>query len=243
MNIEYESDQANSFRMSNVLITFDIDGTLLVSKGRGHHYAAFRHALNTVFQSDDVVQQPPGTDLGISRGIISQALHCENIDTHKMQEFIQATEDYYVANYDGQMDIMPGVQKALEVLSAMPNVSIGLCTGNFEKIGWAKVEAAGLSEYFKDRIAGFGNNHEDRTDILKEAISNAKMKKGCNFDKIIHIGDSPADVRAANDTNNISILVKTSPFTFDSFPTPSYTFENLDTNLHDLIAVVEGRQP
>ena len=221
-----------------VLITFDIDGTLLVSKGKGLHYSAFRHALNQVFHSDNVVKQPPGTDLGISRGIITQALQCTNIDESKLQEFIRETEDYYIAHYDGQLDLMPGVREALQALSAMPNVSIGLCTGNFEKIGWAKIEAAGLMEYFKDRIAGFGNNQEDRTDILKEAINNAKEKKKCEFDRIIHIGDSPADVKAANDTNNISILVLTSPFKFDSFPTPAYTFRNLDEHLAELIQVV-----
>ena len=221
-----------------VLITFDIDGTLLVSKGKGLHYSAFRHALNQVFHSDNVVKQPPGTDLGISRGIITQALQCTNIDESKLQEFIRETEDYYIAHYDGQLDLMPGVREALQALSAMPNVSIGLCTGNFEKIGWAKIEAAGLMEYFKDRIAGFGNNQEDRTDILKEAINNAKEKKKCEFDRIIHIGDSPADVKAANDTNNISILVLTSPFKFDSFPTPAYTFKNLDEHLAELIQVV-----
>ena len=221
-----------------VLVTFDIDGTLLVSKGRGLHYDAFRHALNQVFHSDNVVAQPPGTDLGISRGIISQALQCTDIDESMMQEFIRETEDYYIAHYDGQLDVMPGVRKALEALSTMPNVSIGLCTGNFEKIGWAKIEAAGLMEFFKDRIAGFGNNHEDRTDILKEAIRSAKEKKNCEFDRIIHIGDSPADVKAANDTNNISILVLTSPFKFDSFPTPSYTFKDLEAHLADLIQIV-----
>lgn len=227
--------------LPKVLVTWDIDGTLLIGKNRGvTHHKAFEFALKKVFGAVTTPIFRPGTDLGISKDIIKPVTGKDEVDPQKLQEFIRATEDYYIDEFDGRMEILPGVFETLDALSRLDNVTMGLCTGNFERIGWLKLEKAGLMPFFKDRIGGFGCKNEDRTEILKEAIQNAKRIKDIQqFDRIMHIGDSPADVKAANDIGAISILVQTSPHKFKDFPPAQYVFKDLKSNFEDLMAIIK----
>ena len=230
---------------SRVLVTFDIDGTLLIGRNKGSvHRNSFRKALKDVFGVDaDLPHYKPGTDLGISKQIIMATTECENseIDPKLLQQYIKKVQDHYLDEFDGKLDVMPGVFEALEQICKLDNVTVGFCTGNFSRIAMIKVEKAGLSKFFPDKIGGFGDNYESRTDILREAQKKAHEITGMTFNRFIHVGDSPEDVEAANTTDTTSVLVLTTPFDFDKkdYPHASYTFSNLKEHLDDFVSVVK----
>ncbi|OHS93772.1 haloacid dehalogenase-like hydrolase family protein [Tritrichomonas foetus] len=229
----------------NVLITFDIDGTLLIGRNKGSvHRNSFKAALSEIFGvQKELPKYKPGTDLGISKQIICLTTGQQNddIDNDLLQKYIRKTEDHYIEEFDGQLDIMPGVRECLEAISKLPNVTIGMCTGNFGRIAMLKIEKAKLTEFFPHKIGGFGDNFESRTDILREAHQKAEEVTGKKFDRFIHVGDSPQDVEAANEIGTTSILVQTTPFEFDQkeFPQPDFTFSNLSEHMDDFLSVVK----
>lgn len=229
--------------MTNILVTSDIDGTIVIGKNKGlTHKLSFQHALKEAFDVDQEISTYPGTDYGISRSIITRAIGTKDIPPNLMKKFIDKTEEYYLDNFDGEMEILPGVDNAFSTLSKIPNVTLGLCTGNFPRIGWEKVKLANLIQYFPERVAGFGTV-EKRSEILAIAIKDAEVKTGHSFDRIIHIGDSPEDVQAALDNNAIPVLVQTSPHEFDSFPTPHYTIKNLKDDFDEFLSIVMTGHP
>ena len=243
----------------NVLVTFDIDGTLLIGKNKGgEHLNSFKAAIYDLFGfKGDVPKYAPGTDIGISKQIIDSIIKSRQIENNSqnnndtnicsmsdelLQKFVKKTEDHYSEFFDGEVDIMPGIVESLEGLSNIYNAKIAVCTGNFKGIALQKIEKAGLSKYFTPYvIGGFGNNFESRTDILKEAHQNAEKVFGIKFDRFIHVGDSPSDIESANEIGTTSVLVQTTPFDFNStdYQIPSFVFTNLKDNYDDFISVVK----
>ena len=187
------SNNAPEKHSENVLVTFDVDGTLLIGMNKGAvHRNAFKAAMHDVFGiNEEVPKYRPGTDLGISKEIIETMiqLHLKSqkkeqkqseaskylINDELIQKFITKTEDHYSELFDGRVQVMPGIAEALELLSHLPHVKIALCTGNFKRIALQKIEKAGLIQYFSHPIiGGFGNNFESRTDILLESHQNIR---------------------------------------------------------------------
>ncbi len=85
---------------------------------------------------------------------------------------------------------------------------MGLVSGNFTRIGWKKVERAGLRHHF--RMAAFGELGKNRTELLRLAIRRARdrgwVRKGS---RIAFVGDTPNDVRAARANRVLSVAVPT----------------------------------
>lgn len=255
MNTDKNNDALNNNSNTKyTLITFDIDGTLLIGLNKGTvHRDSYKSAVyNVLGVKEELPKYRPGTDLGISKQIIEHILKIKNNDQKELnkneindemiQKFIKCTEDHYIDIWDGKLTVMPGIVNALEYLSRLPNVRIALCTGNFKRIALLKIEKAHLTKYFSPYvIGGFGNNYESRTDILHESHRNAEKVFGIKFDRFIHIGDSPADVEAANTIGTTSILVRTTPYDFhkSEYQQPDFTFANLKDNFDDFVSVVQ----
>lgn len=242
----------NTNQLENVLVTFDVDGTLLVGMNKGSvHRNSFKAALFNVFGiNEELPKYRPGTDLGISKQIIETALQLHSksqnsnliLNEDIINKFIEQTENNYAKIFDGRVRVMPGIAEALKSLVPFQNVKVALCTGNFKRIALLKIEKAGLVKYFSHPIVGgFGNNYESRTDILIDAHKNAEKVFGIKFDRFIHVGDSPEDVESANQINTTSILVQTTPYDFSEseYGTPSFTFSNLEDHLGDFLSVVK----
>ena len=81
-------------------------------------------------------------------------------------------------------------------------------TGNLTRIGWRKLERAGLGDYF--RFGAFGEMAATRAGLAQLAIRQARREgwiaRGA---PISLIGDSPADVNAAHGSGARSIAVAT----------------------------------
>ena len=89
-----------------------------------------------------------------------------------MPEILKAAERYYLRVCPELSDKhCPGVVPVLERLTRR-GVLLGLVTGNLTRIGWRKLERAGLHGYF--RFGAFGEMAKNRAGLAKLAIREAR---------------------------------------------------------------------
>jgi phosphoglycolate phosphatase-like HAD superfamily hydrolase len=83
-----------------------------------------------------------------------------------------------------------------------------LVTGNLARIGWKKMDRAGLRRYF--RFGAFADMARDRAGLARLAIRHAReqgwIRRGT---PVFLIGDAPADILAARANGIRSIAVAT----------------------------------
>ena len=101
----------------------------------------------------------------------------------------------------------PGVAPVLEKLRRR-GVLLGLVTGNLTRIGWRKLERAGLGEFF--RFGAFGEMAKTRGGLAKLAIREARRNGWVGREAPVSlIGDAPQDIIAARENGVRSISVQT----------------------------------
>lgn len=133
-----------------------------------------------------------------------------------------------VARPGDGLELLPGAKETLEALAALgPSVAAScLVTGNLEPIGWSKMRALGIEGLFTGppRFGGFGSDHctfdtremwRDRAEFVRVARRRADAAlaaSGLAVARHWHVGDTPADVRAALHAGAGSIGVATGAF-------------------------------
>lgn len=175
---------------------FDIDGTLLNSRD-WVHYNAFHTALQSVYQCKGRIDNVPlhgNTDIGILR---ATARLC-GIEGQAFEERLpeaRALMGDEVERHAAELrpELCPSVGELLDGLGAEGKL-MGVCTGNFERIGWTKLKAAGIRDHFA--VGGFSDFHELREDIFRDALEQARAKLGAEAG-VCFIGDTPNDIEAA----------------------------------------------
>jgi phosphoglycolate phosphatase len=93
---------------------------------------------------------------------------------------------------------LPGVRALLAELNSRPDVVQGLLTGNLEACCPVKLGAAGL-DYSVFTLGAFGSDSADRNTLLPVAVAKYESLIGeaISPDRIVVIGDTPADVECA----------------------------------------------
>jgi phosphoglycolate phosphatase len=125
-----------------------------------------------------------------------------------MPEVLRAAERYYLRVCPPLHEKhCPGVAPVLEKL-ARRGILLGLVTGNLTKIGWRKLERAGLREHF--RFGAFGEMAKTRGGLAKLAVAEARRKGWIERAAPVSlIGDAPQDIIAAREAGIRSISVQT----------------------------------
>ncbi len=90
-------------------------------------------------------------------------------------------------------ELCPSIAELLAALHADGKL-LGVVTGNLERIGWAKLEHAGIRKYFD--FGSFSDQREKREDIFRHGAEQARRLRG-SATSVCFIGDTPADIRAA----------------------------------------------
>ncbi|KAJ3687523.1 hypothetical protein LUZ61_016687 [Rhynchospora tenuis] len=205
-----------------VMVTFDIDGTLIVSTGSNSnrlHRQAFAYALKQVFRINDanidVIPHHGSTDPAI---LLNTAVYygiSSDLATEKLAEMKSKMVEYAMNNAKqvGEgLEVLPGVDSLLEILSSN-NVPVGLVTGNLEEIAWIKMEGLGLRKHFTvPNFGGFGSDNIDRGELVKIAAARAEKQFLGGFDLRVHVGDTPNDIRAAESGGALAVGVCTGVF-------------------------------
>ena len=176
---------------------FDIDGTLISSGGAGK--AALEDALADVFNIPHAIEKlelSGRTDRAIVRDIFTMY---DIPDTVENRQRIMAA---YLARLPNRLKshngrVLPGIVDLLKALSERDDVLIGLLTGNVRAGASVKLGFFGLFDYFS--LGGFGDEHHDRDDVAREAVSAVKLRLNGSLvlDRVWVIGDTPLDVRCA----------------------------------------------
>ncbi|MDP9053057.1 MAG: HAD hydrolase-like protein [Acidobacteriota bacterium] len=190
------------------LILFDIDGTL-VRRAGPHHRQALGDAVRAVTGLETTTDGIPVhgmldpdilTRMMLAGGMDSQAI------TAAMPAIIEAAQDIYRESVPDISDkTCPGVVPLLDDLKEN-GATLALVTGNLTRIGWRKLERAGLKHYF--RFGAFGEMAPTRGGLAKLAIERAR-REGLADGSISLVGDAPQDVMAARENGIRSIAVRT----------------------------------
>ena len=171
--------------LSQVVLLFDIDGTLLTTK-------AGRTALETAI-ADSTGIASPDCDVDFSgrtdRSIVSE-LFARNDIPWSEAGFV-AVRDRYLELFPGLITehgavLLPGVRELLSELRKLKSVSLVAMTGNFRDSGWQKLRHFGIDCYFEQVYGGGLDHHRDdlarraRDSILQESstlrVSDQKEK-------------------------------------------------------------------
>ena len=103
-------------------------------------------------------------------------------------------------------ELCPSVPQLLAELKAAGKV-LGVTSGNVESIGWAKLKAAGIAEYFS--FGSFSDRNDRREAIFRWGAEQAQQfcrrvpgasavgVLGRNGARVCFVGDTPADIAAA----------------------------------------------
>jgi phosphoglycolate phosphatase-like HAD superfamily hydrolase len=199
----------------NILLLWDIDGTLISSGGAG--MSALERALGDVFGvtgSLDDIDFAGRTDRWIMRQVFGKY-------------GLPATEgnftrylDGYVAALPAQLAnprarVFPGVREILATAAARADLAQGLLTGNLVRGAQVKLGHHGLWDFFP--FGAFADDGELRNDLGPHALRRAREHHGVEFapERVWIIGDTPHDIACGKIIGARTLAVTTGNYTAD----------------------------
>jgi phosphoglycolate phosphatase-like HAD superfamily hydrolase len=192
------------------LVLFDIDGTLLRRAGP-HHRQALVEAVRRATGLDATTHGIPVQgmlDRDILAAMLLAAGASRSLIRGKMPEMVSIAQAVYVRSCpDLRRKVCPGARMLLYRLSRR-GIASGLVTGNLTRIGWRKMERAGLRPYL--RFGAFAELARDRAGLVRIALRHARRQGWIRHDSpVALIGDHPNDIRAARANAVRAIAVAT----------------------------------
>lgn len=218
--------------MPSILVLWDIDHTLIATRGVGGQvYAeAFRAVTGRTLGT-----MPPLS--GRTEPVIfSEALRLNGIpDTGDLfSQFADAQARGY-AEHASQLrqqgHALPGAAAALRELAHHDDIAQSVLTGNTRPSAKIKLATFGLGQYLNLDAGAYGTDADIRAGLVPIARQRAETAYGTSFDpsSIVLIGDTPNDVEAARTTGARIIAVATG-----SSSAADLAAAGADTVLHDL---------
>lgn len=220
-----------------LLLLFDIDGTLLDTRGAGLRALidAVEDAFNIPEQRVPELDLAGSTDSGIIHGLfpaLGVVMSERNVERF-YSAYLEALEGHlHDDGFTGEL--LPGVAPLLSRLENDPHVTLGLLTGNIESGARLKLQRFGLSHYFP--TGAFGDDHHDRNHLGPIAVERMEAVAGRRFlpHEISVIGDTPRDIACARAIGARSVCVATG-----SYDCPDLEPHGPDLLLEDLSSTIE----
>jgi phosphoglycolate phosphatase len=193
---------------------FDIDGTLLVTKDLVH-WNALHQAMIEAYGVDTTIegiQYHGKTDLSILRAALAREGTSDREFEASLPKALKIVCREVEINRRALNPVVcPGIPQLLESLKNQGKL-LGVASGNLETVGWHKVEAAGLRQFFT--FGCFSDHHESRAEIFRNALECVRQKLG-TLATGCFIGDTPSDVEAARHVGARILAVASGTFTLD----------------------------
>lgn len=194
----------------NILLIWDIDGTLINCKGVG------RKAMNDAFLKMYGVES--GFDCVSMSGrlderIVRDAMSIHGVSENNLEAFYKAYGESLLEQMEAhQPHVLEGVKAILEETNLSGRVLNTVGTGNCKVGADMKLQFTGLKDYI--RFGSYGSDHDERWALIEEVIHKANDLKGERFDKdrIFVIGDTPRDILAGQKNNVRTIALETGGF-------------------------------
>ena len=225
------------------LVLFDIDGTLLLSRGAG------RRAVLSAMAG---MLPPPEAVRGVrfdgktDPQIVRELLHAAGDPRYADQRHIAEVLDRYVgflreelARPDHVTDVMPGVFPLLDRVEAHATTLLGLLTGNVAPGAELKLRSAAIDPA-RFQVGAFGSDHHERSALPAIAAARARPHFGRPpaGAEVVIVGDTPADVTCGQGIGARAIGVATGSYSAEELSAAG-AFAAFD-DLADLDAVWEA---
>lgn len=194
---------------------FDIDGTLLVTKDLVHWNALHQAMLEAygVDASIEGIQYHGMTDISILCAAVTRAGVANEVFDAGLPKALAVVCREVEENRHGIMPhVCPGIPDLLQKLKAQGKL-LGVASGNLETVGWHKIEATGLHEFFS--FGFFSDQCESRAGIFRNAMAHVAAQLGSQA-RICFIGDTPSDVRAAREIGASIVAVASGTFSVEN---------------------------
>jgi phosphoglycolate phosphatase-like HAD superfamily hydrolase len=190
------------------LLLFDIDGTLVWTRGAGR--AAMQQALVTLFHDDDTLRERLRTrvETHVFGGktdwlTLTELLGQDGFTGNAVREIVPRFNEAMGISIEAMItafDVQPctGARALIDTLKQHDQVRLGLVTGNVSSSAPVKLAAAGFDP--RDfPVGAYGNDALERDDLPLLALHRANDYYQRDFtphDTII-IGDTLADIQCA----------------------------------------------
>jgi len=192
------------------LLLFDIDGTLLRTRGAGRE--ALDEAFARVLGWPDAtagISLAGATDGGIVRGVAARfGVAWDGVSPPPFD--LDAVRSAYLGalqerlGHPDRVALCPGVRALVDALAGRAHLA--LLTGNWRAGAALKLGAVGLWGGWHD--GAYGDDHADRNCLVPVARARAEAA-GLRFRRVIVIGDTPADIACARAGGALVVAVET----------------------------------
>jgi phosphoglycolate phosphatase-like HAD superfamily hydrolase len=181
------------------IVLFDIDGTLLSTRGAG------KRAMEAALESHFGTAGPEGyrydgkTDRQIARELMRAAGFADDVIDGRMDalldDYLTGLHEELSASAPDALAVYPGVRELLDELERRADVVLGLLTGNIEGGARAKLGSVRL-DADRFRVGAFGSDHERRDALpaVAQARASAMLGREVAGDALVIIGDTPSDI-------------------------------------------------
>jgi phosphoglycolate phosphatase len=194
------------------LILFDIDGTLVWTRGAGRE--STRLAMEATFGTAGAIDKhifSGKTDWQTLTELLTPAPFSAEQITEIIQDYA-VTMGRTLASIIDRYPVEPctGGVEAVRYLRGQPDVALGLVTGNVEPAAFVKLEAAGYPrDWFP--VGAFGNERYHRNDLPALAIQRANLHYNTFFNPadVIIVGDTIMDIACARAAGTRCAIVLT----------------------------------
>ncbi len=167
-------------------IIFDVDGTLTSTNEL--IFASFNHIakkyLNKTFTDEEIIAL-----FGPPEDHILREMTGENFESAHKDYY-----DFYHANHNEMADIYPGIKDLIQKIK-QENLPLGIFTGKGRKAAIITLEVLDIFKYFDLIVTGDDvKEHKPAPEGIKMFLEKFKL----NPEKVLLIGDAPADIIAAH---------------------------------------------
>lgn len=197
-------------RAATPLVLFDIDGTLLRRAGP-HHRQVLEDAVLRVAGVRASTEGVPVAGM-LDGDILMRMMRAAGVGRAEacshLPEIMACAQRLYARRCPVLTDkVCPGVRALLDHLTGAGAV-LGLVTGNLSRIGWKKMERAGLKHHF--RLGAFAEQGATRGALVRIAVAEARRQGWIGRGSpVTMIGDHPNDIAAARQGRIRSVAVGT----------------------------------
>jgi phosphoglycolate phosphatase len=216
-----------------LLVLWDVDGTLVDSARHG------KHAFEEAFEA--MVGRPPGPVEFAGRTDHEIALAMLEGERERLPRLLEELASALEARMDAMRregHVYPGVPETLAALHERDGVVQSLLTGNIEANAALKVGAFGLERWLDFEVGAYGSDpHQERSDLVAVARERTAEKYG-EPARVVLVGDTPLDVRAAKNAGARAVAVATGFSDLDALRASSP--DVLLPDLRDTAAAVEA---
>lgn len=188
-------------------VLFDIDGTLLMAGGAG------RATIDgIVYERYGVPDSLSGVRLHGNTDplILEEVARRHAKDEAEAEAFLPVLRREFLARMPGALagrcTVLPGVPELLGRLRDR-GVLLGIVTGNYLECAAAKLALTGLAEFFSFLVTATDTPLRD--DMVRLAVDRLAPLPAS---RILYVGDTPWDVRAARASGCGSLAVSTSHY-------------------------------